>query len=251
MNVKLAKKEVLGITVTDEQEDKILEYVMDFIKKGQKGLFITTPNPEILVYAKHHKDFATILNGADISLPDGVGVVVASTILGKSLKSRITGVDFMKNLCEKIAKKPITVGFLGGKPNIALIASECLKREFLGLSVKLAESGNPDEKTVKSIQEKFTKSQPLDVLFVGFGFPKQEQWIYDHLDALPVRVLMTVGGSFDIVSGSLRRAPSFMRNVGLEWLWRLIIQPWRWKRQLKLLEFIFLVFKERIGLASK
>jgi N-acetylglucosaminyldiphosphoundecaprenol N-acetyl-beta-D-mannosaminyltransferase len=116
--------------------------------------------------------------------------------------------------------------------------------------VKLVESGNPDRSTVKMIQQKFSKSQPLDVLFVGFGFPKQEQWIYDHMDELPVRVFMTVGGSFDLVSNSLPRAPKAMRSIGLEWLWRLILEPWRWKRQLKLFEFVYLVFKQRLGLAS-
>lgn len=251
MSQKLVKKKVLGIGITDATEQEVLEYVVNFIENEKGQLFITTPNPEILVYARRHPEFADILNSADISLADGVGVVVAGAILGKLLKKRITGVDFMKNLCEKVSKKPITVGFLGGKPGVALKASECLEKEFWGLDSVLVESGNPDRASVKMIQQKMGKSQQIDILFVGFGFPRQEEWIHDHLGDLPVRVAMTVGGSFDIVSGSLPRAPKLMRMLGLEWLWRLILQPSRWKRQLSLLTFLWLVFKERLGLASK
>lgn len=256
MTVPFSKKNILGIDITDASEKEVLEYIVHFLKTGGKKLFITTPNPEILVYAKHHKPFADILNSADISLPDGVGVVVASVFLGKNLKNRVPGVDFMKNLCEKSLEQPITVGFLGGRPGVALKAAECLKREFPGLRILLSEGGNPDGETAEMIKDLRLKIKDLpagkggfrgiDILFVGFGFPKQEQWIYNHLDELPVRVAMTVGGGFDIFSGSLRRAPSLVREVGLEWLWRLILQPWRIKRQLALVEFIWLVFKERI-----
>lgn len=254
MIAKLSKKEIVKIGITDSTDSEVLEYVVNFIEKGKGQLFITTPNPEILVYANHHQPFADILNRADISLADGVGVVVAGAILGKRLKSRITGVDFMKNLCEKVSKKPITVGFLGGKGDVALRASECLEKEFWGLDVRLAEAGNPDEKTanmIKDLRLKIKDFKGIDILFVGFGFPKQEEWIAKYLPELPVRVAMTVGGSFDTVSGSLPRAPMAMRKIGLEWLWRLFLQPSRWKRQLSLFTFIWLVFKERLGLASK
>lgn len=253
MKTQLMKKEILGVGVTDATEENILEYVVDFIENEKGQLFITTPNPEILVYATHHQRFADILTSAHISLPDGVGVVVAGAILGKTLKSRITGVDFMKNLCEKVSTRPITVGFLGGKGDVALKASECLKSTFPTLQILLAEAGNPDDFTAKNIQKRFAKDQrpvTIDILFVGFGFPKQEEWIHAHLQELPVRVAMTVGGSFDIVSGSLPRAPRLMRNVGLEWLWRLFLQPSRWKRQIKLVEFVWLVLKEKFKIAS-
>lgn len=245
---KLPKKDILGVGITNSTESEVLEYVVNFIEKGKGHLFITTPNPEILVYAKSHSGYTDILNSADISLADGVGVIVAGVILGQSLKNRITGVDFMKNLCEKVSKKPITVGFLGGKGDVALKASECLRDAFWGLDVKLAEAGNPDDFTAKKIQKEFAKDQrptTIDILFVGYGFPKQEEWIAKHLPELPVRVVMTVGGAFDTVSGSLPRAPKAMRKLGLEWLWRLFLQPSRWKRQLSLFTFMYLVVRER------
>jgi N-acetylglucosaminyldiphosphoundecaprenol N-acetyl-beta-D-mannosaminyltransferase len=210
MTTKLPKKDILEIGITDATEKEVLEYVVNFIENEKGQLFITTPNPEILVYAKHNKAFADILKVADISLADGIGVVVAGAILGKSLKSRITGIDFMKNLCEKISKKPITVGFLGGKGDVALKTSECLEKEFWGLDVVLAEAGNPDDFTAKKIQKEFAKDQrptTIDILFVGFGFPRQEEWIAKYLPELPVRVAMTVGGSFDTVSVVCREHP--------------------------------------------
>lgn len=246
MEKKLPKKQLFAIGITDASEKEILEYVISFVKNGKGKGWVTTPNPEILVYAKHHKPFANILNTAEISLPDGVGLFVASRLLGKPLKNRITGIDFMKNLCKKANEQPITVGFLGGKEGVALHASECLKQQFPKLRILLAQAGNPDQKTVDMVVDKVGKKQQLDILFVGYGFPKQEQWIYDNLEKLPVRVAMTVGGAFDIVSGSLPRAPKILRSLGLEWFWRLMLQPKRITRQIKLLEFMWMVFIERL-----
>jgi N-acetylglucosaminyldiphosphoundecaprenol N-acetyl-beta-D-mannosaminyltransferase len=244
MSEKITKKTILEIDFVNESEEKVLEYVVNFINHQKGKLFITTPNPEILVYAKHHKDFFGVLQHADISLPDGIGVFMASVILGKSLRNRITGVDFMKNLCKKASEQPITVGFLGGKGAVAQQAADCLKQQFPKLQILLAEAGNPDAKTAKMITDNFGKKQQLDILFVGYGFPRQEQWIYDNIEKLPVRVAMTVGGAFDIVSGSLPRAPKILRAVGLEWLWRLILEPKRITRQVKLLEFVGMVVSE-------
>jgi N-acetylglucosaminyldiphosphoundecaprenol N-acetyl-beta-D-mannosaminyltransferase len=258
MEEKLGKIDVLGVGFTNTPENQILEYIVSFLKKGKGKCFITTPNPEILVYANHHKPFQDILNSAEISLADGVGVVVASRLLGKPLKNRITGIDFMKNLCEIVSRQPITVGFLGGKGDVALRAAECLRLEFPKLQILLAEAGNPDEKTADWLidfsRQSLAKDQrpkTIDILFVGYGFPKQEQWIYENLDQLPVRVAMTVGGAFDILSASLPRAPRFLRQIGLEWFWRLLLQPSRITRQVKLLEFVWLVLKAVVFPSSK
>lgn len=247
MTEQIAKQKLLGISLSNDSEDNILEYVVNFVEKGKGKCFITTPNPEILVYANSHKPFADILNTAAISLPDGIGVVVASALLGRPLKSRITGVDFMKNLCEKVANRPITVGFLGGKGDVALKTSQCLRKTYPKLKILVAEAGNPDDKTANMIKELGLQNKDhrgIDILFVGYGFPKQEEWIYQNLANLPVRVAMTVGGSFDIVSGSLPRAPQVLRSFGMEWFWRLLLQPSRITRQIKLLKFVWLVIKE-------
>lgn len=253
------KNYILGVGVTNETEEKILEYVVENIEQNTKKYYITTPNPEILVYATKNPDFKKIINEADIALCDGVGLILAGQILNKPFKERVTGVDLMEKLCEKVAKKPITVGFLGGRGRVAELSAQRLKNKFPDLQIVFAEAGNPDEKTVLMLKDKIrhtTRAKvnaighdktTIDILFVAFGFPKQEEWIAKHLGDLSVRYAMTVGGSFDYVSGSVPRAPRAMRELGIEWLFRLVKQPWRIKRQLALIEFIFLIMKAKFS----
>jgi N-acetylglucosaminyldiphosphoundecaprenol N-acetyl-beta-D-mannosaminyltransferase len=240
----LWKKTILGVGVTDAKEEDILEYVFHVLKKTDKKAYIVTPNPEIVVYAQSHPSFKNILNTADIALCDGTGIVLASYLLHNPIKSRVTGVDFMKKICEKSAKESVTVGFLGGKDGVAERVRDRLTKEFPGLQVQFAESEwgtNTSHETYMS-----NKSSYVDFLFVAFGHPKQEEWISSHLADLPVRVMMGVGGAFDYISGEVPRAPAILRTIGLEWLYRLIRQPWRWRRQLSLVVFIFLVCKNAI-----
>jgi len=270
----LQKNFILDVGITNATKQVILEYIIKGLEKNGKKYFIVTPNPEILVLAHEAKEYKKILNNAEIALPDGVGVIIAGKILGIRFKERITGVELLESLCLAVAKKPITVGFLGGGYGIAEKAAECLRNRYPGLKVIFAESGNPDDNTVSLVKEKILRyydtkilrenknkeKSPnilisqypniyLDILFVAFGVPKQETWINENLDKLQVRVAIGVGGAFDYISGRVPRAPDFIQKLGFEWLFRLIVQPWRLKRQLALLEFIFLVLREK--LASK
>ncbi|OGH56868.1 MAG: hypothetical protein A2186_00590 [Candidatus Levybacteria bacterium RIFOXYA1_FULL_41_10] len=241
----LNKKYILGVGITDVSFNTILEYLVEKLKKEGKKLYLVTPNPELLMIARRDEGYKKVLNNAEIALPDGIGVVIAGKILGRPLKARATGVDFVYNLCNTIAKQPITVGFLGGSPNVAEKASECLTKKYPGLKVAFAVSEWPSESEVSS--QKSVVS--CDMLFVAFGSPKQEKWIAENLDRLPVKAAMGVGGAFDFISGKVHRAPKFVRGLGLEWLFRLIRQPWRLKRQTALIRFIFLVLKERASQA--
>jgi N-acetylglucosaminyldiphosphoundecaprenol N-acetyl-beta-D-mannosaminyltransferase len=170
-------------------------------------------------------------------------VVWAAKFLGKHLDDRFSGVDFMEKLCEKLAKRIETVGFLGGMPGVAVKTADCLKKRYPDLNVVFVDSEWHNREYSRYI---LGKKKEIDVLFVAFGSPKQEKWIYDNLSYLPVKMAVGVGGAFDFISGRVPRAPLFVRKAGLEWLFRLAIQPWRIKRQLALLEFVFLVFKEKI-----
>lgn len=237
----LEKKFLFGIGLTDEKEENILEYIIKSVKKSTEKYYIVTPNPEILVFAKKHKDFETVLNNAKIALIDGIGLVWAGKILGKGIKHRIVGTDFMEKLCRAVAKKPITVGFLGGGPKIAERTAECLQKKYPGLKAAFADP-EPD-KLLKSLKE---PKLLIDILFVAYGFPKQEKWMAENLDKIPVKVVMGVGGAFDYISGNVPRAPRLVRQLGFEWLYRLVKQPWRWKRQLALIEFGWLVLKEKL-----
>lgn len=231
------KTSILGVGLTNAPKDEILEYVDVLVKKTSKTAMIVTPNPEIAVFATEHPDFKVLLNKADLALCDGVGLSLAARILHKPLKERITGVDFMKSLCEKSVEKAYTIGFLGGKPGVAERTAECLRKEYPGLRVHFTGA--------EWDARRFPKNG-VDILFVAYGFPKQEEWIAKHQDILPVKVAMGVGGAFDYISGDVMRAPFVVRAIGLEWLFRLIRQPWRWRRQTALLTFLMLVFRERM-----
>ncbi len=288
----LVKTDLLGISITNASREEILEYFVDLVENTSQKILVTTPNPEMLVFAHKDKTFRKVLNSSQIALCDGVGVRVSSIILGKPLKERFAGVDFVESVCEKVVKKPITVGFLGGGPGVAEKAAECLQTTYPGLAVVFAEAGNPDQKTAQNIQrlvkenakhqtsketegakgteetngtkegDGVKKAQKLhqegskninsaigetkiDILFVAFGFPKQERWIDEYKKQLPVKAFVTVGGSLDYISGAVQRAPGFVRSIGLEWLFRLIREPWRVKRQLALIVFMWLVLQEK------
>jgi N-acetylglucosaminyldiphosphoundecaprenol N-acetyl-beta-D-mannosaminyltransferase len=229
---------LLGVGFSDINEHEVLEYIITGLPNQSKKYYIVTPNPELLVMASNDKNYQRVLNDAKLALSDGIGVMIAGKVMGKPLKERIHGVDLVKSLCKEISRQPITVGFLGAGPSVAEKASECLKREYPGLKVGL----------VSQEWSESLKNRPVDILFVAFGSPKQEIWISENLEKLPAKVVIGVGGAFDFISGKVRRAPLFMRKIGLEWLFRLIIQPWRIKRQLRLIQFIFLVFKAKFNL---
>lgn len=231
------KISVLGVGITRATEQEVLEFIYTGLQNSHEKYYIVTPNPELLVIAHQNDNYKQILNTAKLALPDGVGVMFGAYLLGKPLKQRITGVDLVKSLTKHISKQPITVGFLGAGPNVAEETAECLKKL------------NPDLKVGLVSQEwsKDLESKKVDILFVAFGSPKQEIFISDNLDKLPARVIIGVGGSFDFISGKVKRAPRFLRNLGLEWLFRLIIQPWRLKRQLAIIKYLMLVLKEKLA----
>ncbi len=229
---KLPSAKILGVNVTTASEDEIVDFIFTRIKKSQDKFYIVTPNPEIIVAASRSKRFEEILNGAEVSLPDGAGVLAAGNILKKGIKRRITGTDLMVRLCRESAERAFTVGFLGGRGGVAEKTAECLVKKYPDLRVKFA-------------GEEFENRTHIDILFVALGAPKQEEWIAENLSKIDVTVAMGVGGAFDYISGKVPRAPKFVRQIGMEWGYRLVRQPWRLKRQLALPLFISKVLKER------
>jgi N-acetylglucosaminyldiphosphoundecaprenol N-acetyl-beta-D-mannosaminyltransferase len=251
--------------------DKALEYIVENAQKKGTKRFIVTINTELVMLAKKDPRYEEVLKSADLAVVDGIGVVWAGKIFGKRFPERIHGVDLVERLARSVAnlpagrqEKPITVGFLGGKENVAQRASECLRNKYPGLRVAFAESEWPgleaNQEKVSSIKYQVLSKEEdnrhntkyiipntrIDILFVAFGSPKQEYWISENLSKIDVKVAIGVGGSFDFISGQVRRAPVWMRKIGLEWLFRLIIQPWRIKRQTALVIFVIEVLKERL-----
>lgn len=236
-NTHLVKTDLFGVGITNETPENILEYIVRSLQKKQKPYYVVTPNPEMIVLASKNPAFRKVLNNAEIASNDGVGLGIAARILGKSLHSRLTGVSLLENVCKRVVDWPITVAFLGGRPKVAEKAAECLKKKYPGLKVAYAteETDSPE------------RLPAADILFVALGAPKQEFWMAEHLGKVKVTVMVGVGGALDYISGGVVRAPSPVRALGLEWLFRLIVQPWRWRRQLALPVFAWMVFKERMG----
>lgn len=221
------RKQILGVNIDDINMAEAMKTVESWISKPGKHYIVTT-NPEFIMTAREDSTFKKILNNADLSIPDGKGLRI-----GTDIECNIPGIDFMEALCKMAAEKAAAVGLLGGEVGVAEEAIECLQKKYQKLKVGFMESGR-EIGEVRDIRE-------IDILFVAFGHPKQEYWIYENLPKLDVKVAMGVGGSFDYISGKIPRAPKWIRNLGLEWLFRLIIQPWRIKRQIKLLKYIFLL----------
>ena len=257
MNKDLPSTEILGVDITTASKQHVLKYIFKRLHNNKDKFYIVTPNPEILVYASRSRVFRQVLNGATVSLPDGVGVLAAGKILKKRIMGRITGVDMMESMCREASKRHVTVGFLGGRGGVAEQTAECLTKKYLGLIVSFA----GEEWPIQNIEDrrsnmegnqnskfKIQNSQNIhaDILFVAFGFPRQEEWIAKNLSKIDVTCAMGVGGAFDYISGKVKRAPKLIRSIGMEWAFRLIVQPWRLRRQLALPQFIFEIIKERM-----
>jgi len=233
---KFEKINLLGIEFTNASEREVLEFINTSLSQNTKKYYIVTPNPEILVIANKNTDYKRVLNEAELALADGIGIIIATRLMGKYLKQRITGVDLLESLCRYFADKPVTTSYLGAGPGVAELTAERLQKKYTGLKVAWV-----SEEYSKSLSVKKT-----DILFVAFGSPKQEIWINKNLDKLNAKVVIGVGGAFDFVSGKVTRAPMILRKLGLEWLFRLIVQPWRIKRQLSLIKYIYLVILQII-----
>ncbi len=235
------KKDVLGIKIDDISIDQIVDTVKEWL--SQKGRhYIVTPNPEIVMMAQKDLQLKEIINHADLSLPDGNGLKLTTNI-----KCLSPGVDVMEALVKMASIWGLSVGFLGGKGDVAKVTAECLKKKYPKLTVKYALSGPIIPTKVKtytnndlSIPDQVLTNR-CDILFVALGPPKQEHWIARNFKNIPVKVAMGVGGSFDYISGRVLRAPQWIRNLQLEWLFRLIMEPWRIKRQVLLIKYLFLL----------
>lgn len=242
---------ILGIpidVVTRVEASRRAEAMLD----EPRGHMIATPNPEMLVDAASDAAFAAALQSADLAIADGFGLLLVSWLLGKRLPERISGTDFIDDLAVLAARKQKRVFLLGGEgERVAERAAEVLAKRHPGLRIAGAISGVKvfwhDQSTpmIEGAALVAVKAAAPDILLVAFGHRKQELWIQKTLPSLPsVRIAMGVGGAFDFIAGDVRRAPTVLRKLGLEWLWRLILQPWRWRRIWKaVVTFPWLAFK--------
>ncbi|MCB9139840.1 MAG: WecB/TagA/CpsF family glycosyltransferase [Caldilineaceae bacterium] len=205
---------------------------------------ICTVNPEFVVDAQTQPAFAAALARADLRVPDGAGILWAARRQGIRLHERVTGSDGIYRICEKAAQQGWRVYFLGAGPGVATETARRLAQRYPDLQVAGTHSGNPGDAAWPDIHARLVAAQ-ADILFVAFGHPKQDLWIDAHRHELPVRAAMGVGGAFDFAAGVTTRAPAWMQRLQIEWLHRLLQEPWRWRRMMKLPIFIGLVLGQK------
>lgn len=205
---------------------------------------VCTVNPEFIIEARRRPVFSRTLAAADLCTPDGVGVLWAARRAGVRLDERVTGSDAIYRLSERAAVQGWRVFYLGAAAGVAERAAAALARLYPGLQVAGTFAGSPADGDWAQIRQRLAAAR-ADLLFVAYGHPRQDIWIHQHRDELPVAVAMGVGGAFDFVAGVTPRAPLWMQRLGLEWLFRLVRQPWRWRRMTTLPVFALLVLLER------
>ena len=205
---------------------------------------VCTVNPEFIMEARHRPAFGRALAAADLCTPDGVGVLWAARLAGVRLDERVTGSDGIYRLCERAAAQGWRVYFLGAAAGVAARAAAELARLYPGLRVAGIFAGSPAQADWPQIRRHLAAAR-ADLLFVAYGHPQQDIWIHQHREELAVAVALGVGGAFDFVAGITPRAPLWMQRLGLEWIFRLIRQPWRWRRMMTLPLFALLVLLER------
>lgn len=223
-----------------------LALIEGFIASNHSHQLVTV-NPEFVVAAQEDALFRQIINNAALGLPDGVGLLKAARFLGTTpLPERVPGSDLVVHLAELSHRRGYRIYFLGAKPGVAEMAAGRLKRRYPGLKVVGCYAGSPHPAENEAILHRVRTAAP-DILLVAYGAPQQDKWIARNLARLQVPVCIGVGGSFDFVAGTAKRAPLWVQKVSLEWLHRLVMQPWRWRRIWNAVpRFSWLVLKSRL-----
>ncbi len=199
----------------------------------------------MVVFAQHDPRFRAVVNACALSLCDTIGVLLAARRRGARIGARVTGVELVEALCARAAHDGLSVYFLGGAPGVALKAAQELERQHPGLHVAGTQNGFFDAEQSSAIASEI-RASGARILFVGLGSPRQEFWLADYLAATGCGAGIGVGGSFDVISGNVRRAPEMFRRLGVEWLYRLLKEPQRWRRQLALPYFALLVVLDEL-----
>ncbi len=229
--LKTPRINVFGVNVDDISQKNAVDFILNLAKDPSGGHYVVTVNAEFVMLAKRDKEFAKILENADLAVADGWWVAKSRLIMGGREQSRLTGVDLVEILCTASVKKSIRIGFLGGFDNVAKVVSERQKKKNKGLKVVCADAGDPAIGYDLRLKSQLDNVGRIDIMFVAYGMGQQEFWIRRNLKKLDVGVYVGVGGALDYIGGVKRRAPKILQDLGLEWLWRLVMEPPRIWRQ--------------------
>lgn len=234
--------EVLGVPIDNVTMDEALSAALALMERPGAA-YCVTPNAEIVYEATKDQKLRQCVCQADLILPDGAGVVLGAKLLGTPLQEKVAGIDFAAGLMERLAETEKTLYLLGGKPGVAETAAKRLRETYPGLNICGARDGyfNEDGPVVEEIN----RHKP-DVLFVCLGAGKQERFMNEHQGELQVGFMAGLGGSLDGFAGNVKRAPQWMIRCNLEWFYRLLKEPWRFGRMLRLPKFLMQVLKARM-----
>lgn len=222
--------DILGIRVDDVTHGEALTRCAALIASGTRG-YVVTPNPEFVVLARRDPNFRRILNASDLAIPDGGGLLLAARLFGTPLREQVRGTDLCYALLEMAPSRGWRAFFLGGAPGVAQSAAAAVQRRNPGLAVAGTFAGRAGPEGDAETTAAVRASGRCDLLFVAYGARKQERWIDRNLRHVDAGLAIGVGGVLDFMSGRVRRAPRPVRAAGLDWLFRLAIQPSRFKRQ--------------------
>lgn len=236
------KTEVLGVLFDNVTMEEALGIGRSLLE-GDKAAYCVTPNAEMAYEALHDADFCKLLNEADLVLPDGAGVVLGAKIVKKPLKQKVAGIEFAQNLLPIMEQMGKKLFLLGSKPGIAELAAEKMKEKCPNLCIcGMADGYFKDE---AAVVQKINEAQ-ADALFVCLGAPKQEKFMRAHQHELHVKLMIGLGGTLDGIAGTVKRAPKWMIRLQLEWLYRLIKEPKRLGRMMRLPKYVFAAWKRRM-----
>lgn len=246
----MTTNKILDIEVDGRSKKQILENIKKYVISPKGFFHVVSLNPENLVLCTKDPVFKEIVRSAQVKIADGIGIVIASKILSVKEVERVTGVGLMEELVSMAGEGSLAVMLIGAKDNLALRLANCYnqkygQKSFFGMR-GIEDIKNPRKEEEDKIFSIVSSIRPR-IIFVAFGSPYQEKWLWRNRALLQGIVCIGVGGAFNYLGGDVQRPPKIVRMLGFEWLFRLLQQPWRWKRQLRLLEFMWLIIKQKFS----
>jgi len=235
---------ILGCKLDPIESAEATDAIMRYAREGA-GAQIVTLGTEMVVYAQRDPRYRAVVNTCALSLCDTVGLLAVARSRGAHLNERVTGVDLVEHLCERASREGVSVFLFGGAPGVADEAARVLQQRYPNLRIAGTHNGFFAAEESPAIANQIRESG-AQLLFAGIGFPKQEFWLAEYLSQTGCGAGIGVGGSFDVISGKVERAPAAWRRMHLEWLYRLVKEPKRWRRQLALPQFVLMVAAQSV-----
>lgn len=245
-----ARLQIIGIPIDIFDMSYALEYIDHLIQNGKKGNYILAVNPEKIITLHKIPSLKNLFENSSLLVPDGIGIVLAIRWLYGLKISRVPGIDLMQNICKDAARKGYKIFIFGAKEEVNKIVVKRLNFKYPGIQIVGRCNGFIGEDRMNDLINKINKSK-ADILFVALGSPKQERWIQKYLPKLNIEICQGVGGALNTIAGKPKRAPDFIQRIGLEWLYRMVVEPKRIRRQIVLPVFVLKVLKEKLASYKK